>query len=362
MARSNFPGASSWTRLKLGAVILAVVGVAGVVGYRLAGWSLLDAIYMVVITVFGVGYGEVRPMTPEVRIFTIGLIVSGCSALIYIMGGLFQLITEGELNRALGRRRMTKYIGKLERHVIICGFGRIGRVLAEALRADGVDCVVVDQDMQRLERAAAAGAHVFEGDATLETTLEAAGIARARTLASVLPSDALNVFIALTARNLNPRLQIIARGEDPSAEPKLLQAGADRVVLPTAIGADQIAQLILHPDVGDLFDDGVQAQVMRSLRGFGTRFYASTVPAEVTHAPRIDELERAAGGGFVVVAIRTKSGEIVHGPGHAHTLAPGDELLVLSRSDRPPNLLGALSAKREGRKLSYRGVRLRHIS
>jgi len=143
-----------------------------------------------------------------------------------------------------------------------------------------------------------------------------------------------------------------------------VQAGADRVVLPTAIGADQMAQLILQPDVGDLFDSEVQAQVTRALRGFGTRFYAARVPSGASHPPSVGELEREAGGGFVVVAIRTASGEVIHGPGQAHALGPNDQLLVLSRSDRTPKLELALAAKRQARELSYRGhgVRLRHSS
>lgn len=353
-------GTSSWNRLKLGTAVLVATVVAGVTGYVMAGWRLLDAIYMVVITVFGVGYGEVRTIDSDgLRIFTMLLIIAGCSALIYILSGVFQLITEGELNRALGRRRMTKEISKLQGHVIICGFGRIGRVLAEELSASATPYVVADTDARRVEEAANLGALVFEGDATQETTLRAVGIERAHSLATVLPSDALNVFITLTARNLNEKLLIIARGEEPSVEPKLLQAGADRVVLPTAIGGDQIAQLILHPHVGDMFSDDVQTEATRALKGFGTRFIAATVPMNTPHPPSVGELERDAGGGFVVIAIRSSAGDVLHGPSHAHRLVPGDEVLVLTRSDKPPELDKALSSQnnRRPRQLSYRGAR-----
>ncbi|MGD8861749.1 MAG: potassium channel family protein, partial [Myxococcales bacterium] len=213
MADPSSSRSGSWLRLQLGGAVLAATAVVGVAGYIIAGWRPLDAVYMVVITLFGVGYGEVRAIESDgLRIFTIVLIVAGCSALIYILGGVFQLITEGELNRALGRRRMTKEIEQLKDHVIVCGFGRIGRALTDALQAGGKPFVVVDREPARLEEAMACGAPVFEGDATSEETLEAVGIARAHTLATVLPSDALNVFITLTARNLNPELQILARG------------------------------------------------------------------------------------------------------------------------------------------------------
>jgi len=351
---------SSWNRLKLGAGVLGAVAVVGVAGYVAAGWRLLDAVYMVVITLFGVGYGEVRTIESDgLRMFTIVIIVAGCSALIYILGGVFQLITEGELNRALGRRRMTKDIEKLTEHVIVCGYGRIGRVLARALTAGDVPFVVVDRNAERLGEAAADGALVFEGDATSEETLLAAGIERARTLATVLPSDALNVFITLTARNLHRDLQIIARGEDPSTEPKLLQAGADRVVLPTAIGADQMAQLILHPDIGNVFDDETQSRVTSTMRGLGTRFIAGRVPTANGQTPTVGELEQQAGGGFVVIGVRTQGGEVLHAPGHGHRLSPGDELLALSRSDRIPDLDRVLASAAKPRELTYRGARQR---
>lgn len=352
-------GSGSWNRLKFGTTVLVATVVAGVTGYVLAGWRWLDAVYMVVITVFGVGYGEVRTIDSDgLRVFTMLLIIAGCSALIYILSGVFQLITEGELNRALGRRRMTKEISKLNGHVIICGFGRIGRVLSAELTSGGLPYVVVDTDARRVVEAAGSGALVFEGDASAEATLQAVGIERAHALATVLPSDALNVFITLTARNLNEKLLIIARGEEPSVEPKLLQAGADRVVLPTAIGADQIAQLILHPHVGDMFAADVQTVATRTLKGFGTRFIAGTVPMTASQLPTVGELEREAGGGFVVIAIRSPSGDVLHAPGHAHRLAPGDELLVLTRSDKPPELDKALaSGATRPRGLSYRGAR-----
>ncbi|MGD8863203.1 MAG: NAD-binding protein, partial [Myxococcales bacterium] len=188
--------------------------------------------------------------------------------------------------------------------------------------------------------------------------LEAVGIARAHTLATVLPSDALNVFITLTARNLNPELQILARGEQPSAEPKLIQAGADRVVLPTAIGADEIAQLILHPGVGDLFDEGAKAQLGMALRGLGTRVHVARVPSGLDHAPTVGELEEQGGGGFVIVAVRTTAGEVTHAPGHGHRLAGGDELAILGRSDRMPDLETVLASMTSRRELTYRGARV----
>src|ERR1700755_1169826 len=170
-------------RMLNGALFLLLTATTGVIGYVVAGWNLLDAIYMVVITIFGVGYGEVRHLESNgLRIFTMGFIVSGCSALIYIMGGFFQLITEGEINRALGRHRMQKQISTLHDHVIICGFGRIGRILVRELTQAQRACVVVDTSAERIADARQAGALVLEGDATQDAVLETAGIARASAL------------------------------------------------------------------------------------------------------------------------------------------------------------------------------------
>ncbi|HSN81891.1 MAG TPA: potassium channel family protein, partial [Polyangiales bacterium] len=219
-------------RIAQGFIVLGVVCAFAVAGYVLTGWSLSDAVYMVTITIFGVGYGEVRPVAGEVRWLTIGVIVLGCSSLIYILGGFFQLIAEGELNRLLGSRRMKKTIEELTDHVIVCGLGRIGRVLRADLEAGGATVVFVDIDAERVSAAVEHGSLALAGDATSDEVLLEAGVKRARALVTVLPNDALNVFITLTARNLNPDLRIIARAEDPASDAKMIQAGADKVVLP----------------------------------------------------------------------------------------------------------------------------------
>ncbi|MEM1305049.1 MAG: potassium channel family protein, partial [Planctomycetota bacterium] len=205
--------------------------VAGV--YAAHGWPFADAVYMVVITIFGVGYGEVRPVdTLLLRTVTMMLIVVSYGCVIYIAGGFIQMVMEGEINKVINRRRMTRGIEELAGHTILCGFGRAGRILGEELKAAGASFVVVDQDEAKLNDAESRGMLIVQGNATEEDALERAGVARAATLATVLPDDAANVFITLTARELNPDLEIIARAENPSTEKKLLRSGATRVVLP----------------------------------------------------------------------------------------------------------------------------------
>lgn len=213
--------------------------------YIAAGWSVLDAAYMVVITIFGIGYGEVQPISdPMLKIQTMSLIIVGCLSGLYSCGGFIQLLTEGEINRALGAQRMTRGIRKMKSHAIICGFGRVGQLLALQLKEEGTPCVIIDNKASRLEEAKSLGLSVIHGDASTDETLKQAGIARARTLASVLPNDAINVFITLTARDLNSEIEILARAECPSTEYKLLRSGADHVVMPAAIGALRMAEII----------------------------------------------------------------------------------------------------------------------
>lgn len=217
-----------------------------VVGYVLAGWGWIDAAYMVTITIFGVGYGEVHPIEPVwLKVFTMAVIFAGCSSLIYVIGGIVQMLTEGEIERMLGTRTMKREIDQLSDHTIICGYGRIGQMLAAELLQHDEPLVVIDRDIERVERATADGFLAMTGDAVNDEDLQKAGLFRARTLATVLPDDARNVFVTLTARDLSETINIIARAESPCTERKLLRGGANSVVMPAAIGAIRIAQLAI---------------------------------------------------------------------------------------------------------------------
>lgn len=315
-------------RIVRGATVLALASGIGTIGYWLSGYSFIDALYMVVITVFGVGFSEVHELDPGMRVFTIGLIVTGCSSLIYILGGFFQMLAEGELNRALGHLRMSKEIDALSEHVIICGFGRIGRVLAEELQGEAVKFVVVDSSEERRLSAAERGHLVLDGDATHDDTLRRAGIERARALVTALPNDALNVFITLTARYLNPELLIVARGEDHATEEKLLRAGASRVVLPSAIGAERMAQMITRPGMLQFFKSGDMSVVTQELSTIGLA--VREVPVSEQQIGRtVADLENAAKGGFLVLSILRIGGTVVQNPKPDLVLAEEDRLLLM---------------------------------
>src|SRR6201993_3007291 len=235
-------------KLRRSLLYLLAVFLVSVVCFLTFCWSLIYSVYMVVITMFSVGFEEVRPLTTVwQKIFTMLVIIGGTSAVVFVIGEVIRFITEGEILKVIGELKKSRQVEGISRHAIICGYGRIGQILAHDLAENGIPFVVVDIDDDRLAMAEATGYLLVKGSATEEETLIRAGAERAQVLATVLPQDTLNVFITLTARNLNRNLLIIARGEQTSTEKKLLQAGANEVVLPATIGGSRIAPIITRP-------------------------------------------------------------------------------------------------------------------
>ena len=329
----------SMKRILTGALFFIATLILAITGYMLAGWSLMDATYMVVITTFGVGYGEVRPITSTpLRIFTICVIIAGTSSAVYIVGGFVQMITEGEINKALGARRMTRSIETLEQHVIICGFGRMGQILARKMLDANIPCVIIDNNAERIALAESAGYLIRVGNATDEAILYTAGIDRAKVLATVLPDDAANVFITLTARELNPKLMILARGELPSTEKKLRLAGANQVVLPAAISALRMSHMITHPATIEFFsnDDG-RSRLNELLSQVDIQVDELAI---VHNSPMvgatIEDVEVRGKGTFIVVALRKSDGTTITHPSQALVLSDGDTVIVMGhRGDIP---------------------------
>jgi voltage-gated potassium channel len=341
----------SLKRILTGTGFLALTLVVAVAGYRLAGWGMLDSIYMVVITVFGVGFGEIGPMSPKLRIFTIFVIIAGCTSVGYIFGGFFQMITEGEINRALGARRMTNEIRTLKQHIIICGYGRIGQILARQMVEVKQPFVIIDNNLGRIETAEAMGYLVRLGNATDEGILESAGIEHAKVLATVLPDDAANVFITLTARGLNPNLVIMSRGEYPSTEKKLRQAGADHVVLPAEIGALRMSHIITHPAALNLLDDAVDGSSLNELLSqLDVQVDELTVPSGSSLVgSNISTVQVRGKGTFIVVALRKANGETVINPGHDVPLDEGDTVIVMGHKGDIPKFAHHYDLKRQMR-------------
>jgi voltage-gated potassium channel len=325
--------------LAAGLAFMLVVSAAATLAYMANGWRFADAIYMVVLTVYTVGYEEVIPInTPELRAITIALIVTGCTGMIFLTGALIQLITASQLQQLFGFRRMQKEIDHLTDHVIICGYGRIGQMLARELQAGKCDFVIVERGDSRMTAARELGFLSLQGDATDEDVLKLAGVARARALATVLPDDAANVFITLSARSLNRELTIIARGEAASTEGKLIQAGADRVVLPTRIGAERMAELLLYQDVAKLLS-GIKAgdldRLGRDLRRLGLEIeVVAAATGSQSVGATIGQLEAIAGGAFLVVALDRQNGETVLQPSADVAIHEGDGVAIVGRPGR----------------------------
>lgn len=242
-------------RILRGFLLLGLVISVAVICYRFVfelEWH--EATWLTIVTITGVGYGEESVKTPSFQLFTILVILFGLSSAAYAVTGLIQLVLEGELERVLGKRRMDREISKLQGHVIICGYGRLGECLAKDLTHEKRQFIIVENNVEEADDAKAKGYLVLVGDATEEATLREAGLESARSLVTSLPSDAANVFITLTARNLNPNVQIISRAEQSSTERKLRQAGANKIVLPALTSARQMVRMLTRPTTAHLID------------------------------------------------------------------------------------------------------------
>jgi voltage-gated potassium channel len=349
-------GQSSLARMIVGMGFFLTTVVVAVAGYMFAGWNFLDSLYQVVITVFGVGFGEIGPMTPALRVFTMVVIVAGSTSVAYTLGGFLQMITEGEVKRALGVRRMVREIDQLNSHVIICGYGRIGQILARRMQESGQPFVLIDNNPNRVIQAEAQGYLVQQGSATDETVLEMVGIQRARFLATVLPDDAANVFITLTARGLNPHLMILARGEYPSTEKKLLQAGADRVISPAAIGALRISHMITHPASLDFLEQSDGRETLNELLSqINVQLDELVMPANSDLVgASIGTVEVRGKGSFIIVALLRAGGEMIVHPSEDIFLHAGDTLIVMGHQGDIPQFAKHHALKRQ---MQYRGAK-----
>jgi voltage-gated potassium channel len=348
----------SFRNIILGAIAFASTILIAIAGYVVAGWNLLDAVYMTTITVFGVGFGEVRPITsPALRIFTILVIVAGYTSVVYIVGGFVQMVTEGEINKALSARRIEREIDSLQQHIIICGYGRIGQILARRLYKIQQPFVVVDSSSDRIALAEGKGYLTKLGSATDETVLQAVGIERAKALTTVLPDDAVNVFITLTAREMNPNLIILARGEYPSTEKKLKLAGADHVIMPASIGAERMAQMITHPAAMDFLnqDDG-RHTLNELLAQIDVYMDELTISSDSPLAgATVSDMEVRGKGGFLVVALRKPDGTTIVHPQHEMLLEAGDTVILMGHRGDLPQFAQKYVLRRD---IRYRGAKM----
>lgn len=314
-------------RLGYGLATLAILTAYGVVGYLVAGWTFGDALYMVIITLSTVGYGEVRPIdTPLERAHTILLLVMGMFTVGYLVASVVALIAEGEIQRLVGHQRVRRKIDDLEGHIIVAGYGRMGTLLCAELASAGEPYVLIESSSERLPDAERHGILHVHGDATDEKVLLDAGLTRARALVTTVPSDADSVFITLTARQLCPELTIVARAEQPSTQRKLQQAGANHVVLPASIGAHRIASLLTNPSAVE-FTELVTKQSSLAIE-MDEAIVADPGPL-VGRSLRDADIGRRTG--VMVIAVKRADGRVEFPPTGDEPFGVGDGIVVLGR-------------------------------
>ena len=317
---------SPFSRIRKGAVSLGAVFLTAVIAFRFAGnYSWLESIWMVVVTISTVGFAEHSESAPAIQIITIALILFGVSAAAYTCGGFIQLMLEGEVERVLGRKKMTRELSNIQGHIIICGFGRLGHDLAKQLGHRNETFVVIDVDPEKIIAANEKGSLSVTGDATDEAILEMANLKNAKAIVTALPTDAENVFIALTARNLSSNIQIIAKAEHESSCRKLRQAGADKIVMPHRVGAQQMERMISRPTTADLVELFAEASHLdMELDEFLIASHSDLV------GKSLEDSRIKRDFNLLVVGIKKKSsGEFLFNPNPSQRIEANDTMLVI---------------------------------
>lgn len=314
---------------RFGVIFAALFGilVIGTVGFHLIeGWSFVDCLYMSVITLSTVGFGEPKPMGETGRIFVMFYIVAGVSVVTYTVGTLTRMVIEGEVQQLLGRRRSMTKIRKLRDHYIICGFGRIGQMVAAEFERRPLPFVLIEKDENKVRRLPP-DYPVVVGDATEEEALLNAGVDRAKGLVTVLHSDAANLFVTLSAREMNPKLFIIARYEEERTKNKLLRAGADKVVSPYIIGGTRMAMAVLRPAVIDFIELATQSESL------GLQMEEILVPPDSPLlGVKLSESGIRSSLEIIVVAVKKRSGHMEFNPSAHTTLEEGDRMIAIGEA------------------------------
>lgn len=316
----RFPG-----RFVLDLFIFSLILTGGCIGYMvIEGWNGFDALYMTITTLTTVGFQEVHPLSQTGRIFTLFLILFGVGFFLYFLGSITGMIVEGTVRDVLGRRKLEKQINQLHGHYIVCGFGRIGRTVTEILKEKPLKVVVIEKDPQYIPLFQEKNQLFILGEATSEEHLVKAGIERAKGLVAAASSDADNVYIALTARGLNPKLFILARAAAEYSVSKLIRAGADKVVSPYDIGARRMANTILRPTVIDFIELAVHN------RNLDLQMEELTIgeQSQIKNATLLDSDIRKDYN-LIIVAIKKKSGEMIFNPASQTKIQQGDTLVAL---------------------------------
>jgi voltage-gated potassium channel len=319
------------SELRRAGLALCLLFSSGTCWYHLVeGWTWLDAVYMTVITLATVGFGETNPLGERGRIFTISLILMGVMTIGYVVNTFTDAIVGGYFAEVRESRLRRKLVESLNQHYLICGFGRIGRQIAEEFAADGVKFVVIDSSSEQVSIARECGYTIFQADATLDETLLKLGVEKATCLVAALPSDAENLYIILSAKTLNPKIRAIARASNEEAVRKLTRAGADTVISPYITGAKRMASAALRPQVLD-FVDGI-------MTSSGNAFYMEEFLIDADRCPvaglSLREAKLRAQSGALVLAVRRRDDDLIVGPTGETVMLGGDTLICMGTADQ----------------------------
>ncbi len=302
----------------------------GVAGYHIIeGWPILDCVYMTVITVATVGFSEIHELSQTGRVFTVVLILTGVMIIAYSIQWFVMYMLQKNIFGTLGRRRMDRKIKTLKDHTIVCGYGKIGRHVADTFLAEGEPFVIIDREFPDEEHMAEKGLMYIEGDGADEVVLEEAGIDRARTLVAVVGSDADNLFITMTARGLNREIKVVARAEDANNKGKLLRAGANKVVLPYEMGGRRIAAQVMFPSVTDFLETVMSSENlelrMAELKVGGS----SSLNNQSLHESHIRRET-----GCIILAIKPDGKKLITNPDSEMKINAGDMLICLGTMEQ----------------------------
>jgi voltage-gated potassium channel len=326
--------------LLTGILVFLFVMLIGTLGYEIIeGWNLLDALYMTTITLGTVGYGETHPLDEKGRIFTIALIFMGLISIGFIVNRFTEAVIQGYFQEVIRLRQQKQLMDFLDRHYIVCGFGRTGRQVTAEFASEDIAFVVLDKDLEQVQQAELLGYKAVQGDASLDETLQRVAIERAVCIVCTLPSDAENLYTVLSAKTLSPEIRAIARASSEEAMKKLRRGGADEVISPYITGGKRMAAAALRPQVMD-FVDGIISGANRSYYIEEFLIDASVCP-EVGHT--LNEARLRSSSGALVLAIRRADGTLLGGPNANTVLLDGDVLICMGTSDQLRQLNKILS-------------------
>ena len=323
------------SKLNIAIFLLSILILSGILGFKIiSGFSWIDSIYMTIITITTVGFGEVQPLDSQSKLFTVGIILTSAVTVGYALKVITEyLISKNNINE-LKQRKMQKIIDNLSGHIIICGYGRNGKQAAKKLKAHKRNFVVIEKSEQIIQKIKGDNLNCIFGDANEDNILINAGIDRASCLISALPNDSENVFVVLSARQINPNIRIISRASDETSYSKLKLAGANNVILPDQIGGNHMASLVVVPDLLEFVDN-------LSIIG-NQNINIEEIPVEklynVSNVKTILELDLRKKTGCNVIGYKDSNGEYHINPDANQKLIPGSKIIVLGKSKQIQNL------------------------